>query len=125
MYGIGLDLVIEQTGMKVKKVVDLRDAQSQSINGLVKEGDVVLAVNGVGLRGLDGTSVIENLIWGPQNTGVVLTLRCHSTHTVRTRTFVQWPESQSHGVDTIPTQNLSQFLFHLHDEMAPLYFTAI
>ena len=95
MYGIGLDLVIEQTGMKVEKVVDLRDAQSQSINGLVKEGDVVIAVNGVGVRGLDGTSVIENLIWGPQNTGVVLTLRCHSTHTVRTRTIVRRPQPQS------------------------------
>ena len=76
LYGIGMAIDLDEGAPRVvRKVIDLRNGADQVINSAVKEGDILLAVNGLNVEQSHGKALSENLLWGAQNSQVNLTLQ--------------------------------------------------
>jgi hypothetical protein len=76
LYGIGMAIDLDEGAPRVvRKVIDLRNGADQVINSAVKEGDILLAVNGLRVEQSHGKALSENLLWGAQNSQVNLTLQ--------------------------------------------------
>jgi hypothetical protein len=76
LYGIGMAIDLDEGAPRVvRKVIDLRNGADQVINFAVKEGDILLAVNGLSVEQSHGKALSENLLWGAQNSQVKLTLQ--------------------------------------------------
>lgn len=80
LYGIGMAIDLDEGGpLVVRQVRDLRNGNNHVINSAVKEGDVLLAVNGLSLEQSHARALSENLLWGEQHSTVRLTLQSSAT----------------------------------------------
>ena len=73
LYGIGILLALNESGVPavVREVSGERPAQEKRI----KEGDILLAINGVSVAHQHPKCLLEKLLWGRQGSDVQLTLQ--------------------------------------------------